>query len=209
MPRVTQRDAYGGFYSKTTYRSSNNSQSESSAEFQERMRRRFEQQQQNYQQSGWDQQNEARGKAFEEILRQQRAYEEKMRSNWFASRENLQDMHEELMKHQEELARRKLFAFFATLIGMWMFFTLVFKIFSGPQEVVVIDPTTGRRRIMKASEFEELERRAYLRQLEMARNRDSIMNNSNSKPGANQSGYDTVFGHRNPYEEFPENKGSR
>jgi hypothetical protein len=210
MPRVTQRGAYGGYYSKTTYKSTNNSPFESAEEYQERMRRRFQQQQYTQQQQpGRDAQDDARRQVFEEVLRQQRAYEEKMRSDWFASKENLYDLQEELMQHRAEMAKRKLFAFFATIIGMWMVFSLIFKIYSGPQEVVVVDPTTGRRRVMSISEFDELERQAYMRQLEIKAGREPYTRSSNSRTASDQSGQSTVFGQRNPYESYPEYRSSR
>lgn len=175
-------------------------------EYQERMRRRYQQQYNQQFQAGREGQEDARRKVFEEVLRQQRAYEEKMRSDWFASKENLFDLHEEVMQQREELAKRKLVAFLATILGMWLIFSLVFRAFSGPEEIVVVDPVTGRRRVMSVHEFEEAERRAFQRHLEVNAGRDQQTRTGYSRPGSEESVRGGPFGQRNPHEIFPESR---
>ena len=171
--RYANRDAYGGYYTKTSYKNSSftedaqRKREQEEYEHQERLRREFRQRQ--YKGTGWTkeaEEDERRRQMYEEILRRQREYEERARNEWSfggGSKEDINSMEEEIMKHQEELMKKKLMAFAITFFGMYFIFNIVFKIYGGPEEVIVVDPRTGSRKVITRMEFEEAERLASRR----------------------------------------------
>jgi Fe2+ transport system protein B len=136
------------------------------------MRRKYQEQfNQNSHTSNYGQ-DDHRQRIYEEVYRKQHEYEQKMRNNWFDSNRNV----EEVTNHREQLLFRNMLAFSYFILMMSIFFSLVFKIDSAPEEVIIVDPVTGKRRVITYAQFKELERRANEESRNYALERERMRN---------------------------------
>ncbi len=88
-------------------------------------------------------------------------------------------------------------AFTFTILFMYVFFAYTFKIFSRPEEYVILNKVTGRRMVVSHAEIQELERKLNLETLNMIDKRESQQRTRYPQPNSNQNRIGGPFGERN------------
>jgi len=103
----------------------------------------------------------ARQKIYEEILRQQMEYEERMKREWQNQQSHWFRMEEEILAERDRLMRKKFVAFFLMFTGFYLFFEAITNLWTAPSlgggQYVYHDKVTGKRIVMSEQDLRNYE----------------------------------------------------